>query len=113
MIDGKLILPAAAADVQAPKVEKPPANNPIESAWDVFERLAVPRNLAPSMRRALKHAFYAGARAAFFGVIDSMKEQDEGDPDGEKRFAAIETQIGAYWAQLAAAATVSRTGKVE
>ena len=48
----------------------------------------------------MTHAFYAGARATFAAVIDSMKEQDEGDPDGEKRFAAIEREIDAYFRKV-------------
>lgn len=111
MTSGTIVSPAASADAKAPAVEKPPANNPLESAWDVFERTALPRTMDPTRRREIKHGFYAGARAAFYGVIDAMTEQDEGHPDGEKRFANIEKQISAYWAQVVAAGMIAMRAK--
>lgn len=97
-----------------PKVTKPPADKPITTALGVFEALfAVPlRRMrgVPSadVERYLRHAFYAGARAAFNGVLDAMREQDEGHGDGEKRFAAIEEEIEAYFRDAIGRQAVSR-----
>lgn len=106
--------PAAAADAKAPDVAaKPPADAPIASGWSVFERLVVPAGMTPKHTRALKHAFYAGARCAFASVIDSMQEIDAGDPNGDTRLASIESEVEGYFRDLIGQAFVSRTGRVE
>ena len=103
--------PAVSADEKAVPVEKPPAESPISSAWEVFERMVVPPAMSPGHRRALTHAFYAGARAAFFGVVDAMAEIEANEPDGDKRLAMVEREVTKYFADIAALGLISRTGK--
>lgn len=88
--------------------DPPSAEHPLEDTWEAFERLAIAGNLIePKFRRALKHAFYAGARSAFNEVIAAMQEQDAGDINGERRFAAIEREVNAYFAEIMARATIA------
>lgn len=124
-MNGKLVLPpavaaeAAAADAQAVQTTKPPADKPISTALEVFDRLfaaGLRKRHAVSAVEAhsyVRHAFYAGARAAFYGVIDSMREQDEGELDGEKRFAAIEREIDAYFTEILGRALIARGGRAD
>lgn len=112
-----LIQPGVAADKAAAPVEKPPADAPISTAHAVFDRLfaaGLARRhaiAATEARRYLQHAFYAGARAAFSAVLDSMQEQDAGEPEGEQRFAAIEREIDQYFTQIIGQATIGRAGR--
>lgn len=105
-------LPAAADEkADKPLVEKPPAESPISSAWEVFERMVVPPGMSPGHRRALTHAFYAGARSAFMGVMDAMAEIEAGEPDGDKRLEMVEREVDKYFTDIIGQALISRTGK--
>lgn len=107
-------LPAAADEkADKPLVEKPPAETPISSAWEVFDRMVVPARMSPQHKRALTHAFYAGARAAYSGVVDALQEIEGGKPEGDTRLEMIEREIDQYFVDLIKQAAVSRTGKVE
>lgn len=92
-------------------LKKPAADEPISAAWKVFAAVAVPQVLPEIQKRIVKHAFYAGARSAFRGVVDAMQEQVDGDEAGEERFASIELEIEKYFKEIMAKAVVSRTGK--
>lgn len=116
-MDKSLILPPESDAPADPKVTKPPAESPLTGALEAFDALflaalrrarAVP---SADVERYLRHAFYAGARAAFNGVIDAMQETAEGSDDGEKRFEAIEREIDAYFSAAIAQAAVSPNGK--
>lgn len=93
-----------------PADEKPPSDKPISEAWNVFSRMALPKKMPGDTQRYMQHAFYAGARATFNGVIDAMREADEG-VEGEKRFEAIEREIIAYWAKISGQALIAPGGR--
>lgn len=119
----RTVLPAAAADEQAPPVSQPvPAEAPIAHYWQVFDRLfasAVERVTADTgvavsiRRRHMQHAFYAGARAGFASVMDAFREIEADDPQGDTRLAAVEREVEAYFRDIAGRALISPTGKVD
>lgn len=87
------------------------ADHPLEDSWQAFEQLAIGAKLIePKFRRALKHAFYAGARSAFTEVIAAMQEYDAGELDGERRFGALEREIEGYFANVIGQGLIARVG---
>lgn len=63
------------------------------SAWESFERAAVPANASVTQRQDMRRAFYAGALAT---LNEIMRRTDDNDEPSDADVAALE----AYYDEL-------------
>ena len=70
--------------------------NHIQTHWDTFMRLAMPKDAPEIQVTEMRNAFYAGIAMIFAEMVDKLEQPGVTDADGGKFLSEIHSEVNEF-----------------